>query len=101
MPPEARNASQITIRARRKPQTSAMQSLRMYEMGKRITAPGRLMPQPSEKTLVAKRLEVMRQTTSATVINKKLVENLIFIFAVFIVVPVTLEAEKFRFSPQI
>ena len=55
-----------------------------------ITAPGRLTPQPRLNILVANRLDVMRQTTNATAISKKVVECFSFIFAVFIVVPVTL-----------
>ena len=55
-----------------------------------MTAPGRLIPQPRLKILVAKRLDVMRQTVKATAISRNVVEYFSFIFAVFIVVPVTL-----------
>ena len=55
-----------------------------------MTAPGRLIPQRLI-TLVANKLEAMRQTENSTAISRNVVENLSFIFAVFIVVPVTLE----------
>ena len=61
-------------------------------MGKMITAPGRFIPQPREKILVANKFDVMRQTVNATAISRNVVEYFSFIVAVFIVVPVTLDS---------
>ena len=43
-----------------------------------ITAPGRLIPQRLI-TLVAKRLDVIRQTVNSTAISRNVMENLSFI----------------------
>ncbi len=61
-----------------------------------MTAPGRLTPQPRLKILVANKFEEMRQTMNVTAISRNVVEYFSFIFAVFIVVPVTLDSRESR-----
>ena len=68
--------------------------MRIYEMGKISTAHGRTLFVPMAKIFVARRLLVIKQTVKSTASNTKVAEKwaFAFIFAVFIVVPVTLDS---------